>query len=130
MQLKVDKDMTTTSSVTLKWEYDERKSHSEMWRIVHTMKGESKMTVTDTDQLQQTIAGLTPGQNYSVFVYGVTTSDIVSQSAALVEATVSECFTLLLKTYCFAFTSYVLLIICISLSLCYVIVRTHLIHIM
>ena len=93
-QLRVDTDITTTS-VTVKWAYDEARSHSTMWRVMYTVKGKSDMTFLDTrnaDQLKQNISGLTPGQTYSVSVYGVAASDRVSKSAVQVDATASECF--------------------------------------
>ena len=94
-QLTVDTDVTTTS-VTVKWAYDQARSHSTMWRVMYnTTKGTSNTTTINTQnaaQLKKTISGLTPGETYSVSVYGVAASDRVSQTAAQVNVTASECF--------------------------------------
>ena len=77
------------------WAYDKRKSHVENWKVQYTAKGNSavkSVNTTSVDVLQKTIGGLSSGQNYTIFVYGMTTGGVVSQDAATLDVTVSTCF--------------------------------------
>ena len=91
-RLEVDTQETTTSSVKVKWTYDATKSHIEKWRVKYTVKDTNNPEYINTASasvLEQVISGLKAGQTYTVSVYGVTTSDIISQTAPEVPATVS-----------------------------------------
>ena len=91
-RLEVDTQETTTSIVKVKWTYDPTKSHIEKWRVKYTAKDTNNPKYINTASasvLEQVISGLKAGQTYTVSVYGVTTSDIISLTAPEVPATVS-----------------------------------------
>ena len=77
------------------WTYDKRKSHVENWKVQYTAKGSSavkSLNTTSVDVLQKTVGGLSSGQNYTIFVYSMTTGGVVSEDAATLDVTVSTCF--------------------------------------
>ena len=94
-QLQVLTHRTTTTSVTVKWTYDSKKTHTEKWRVQYNVKGKSDMNYIDTNAAnvqQLTVRNLTSGQNYTIAVYGVTYNGVVSLQAPEVNVTVGEYF--------------------------------------
>ena len=102
-RLEVLKDMTTTSSVTVIWTYDKSILHVERWRVQYKLKGQSIIKSVDTSSaeiLRKTIGGLSSGENYTIYVYGITRGGIVSQDAAVLDITVSKCLTYFVLPSC------------------------------
>ena len=77
------------------WTYDKSKSHVEKWRVQYKVKRNSlKKNSTgagSADILWKTISDLLSGHMYTIYVYAITTGDIVSQDAARLDITVSKC---------------------------------------
>ena len=83
----------TTNSVSISWQHDRSTSYSEKWKVEYTEKGKGdtkNITTKDVNQQEVTIPTLTPGLTYSIKVSAVTTNDVLSQTAAEKEATVSK----------------------------------------
>jgi len=78
----------------LQWRYDSGKSLCVKWNVTYT---ETDKDTTDGFNINTASArdvvidSLTPGLTYTIYLFAVTTNDVVSQTAAQVEATVSKC---------------------------------------
>ena len=69
-----------TQSFPIIWTYDSSVSYNNKWRVNYTSPGVAdEYTVGTTDNgdndRQITVTGLTPGQSYTIKVYGLTVGD-------------------------------------------------------
>ena len=83
---------TTTTSLKIQWRYDDKKSFCEKWGVNYTKTGDNDFNTIVTNSVadqETTIPSLTPGQSYTIKVFGITTNNIVSQTTQLA-ATVSK----------------------------------------
>ena len=95
---------TTTTTVKMRWEYDNSQSAIKMWRVLYSENDKEEFDELITDDVAQrevTIDGLIPGQTYAIRLFAVTSGDIASLEPAEVTVTLSTCTRV--HVHCFLF---------------------------
>ena len=77
------------------WTYDSSVSYNNKWRVKYTSPGatdEYTVGLKDNGDNDRhiTVTGLTPGQSYTIKVYGLTVGDLTSQTATTLSVTASK----------------------------------------
>ena len=82
----------TTSSLKIQWRYDSSTSFCVKWKIKYTDKGNeiSEIITNSTNVTDLTFDHLYPGMTYTIDVFGVTINEVVGETPAQVEETVSK----------------------------------------
>lgn len=85
---------TTTTSVKVNWVYESDESYITQWRLEYTVKGieawAEATTTSDETTLSYFVNGLMSGQTYVMRVFGITVTNLDSQTASQADATVSK----------------------------------------
>ena len=91
--IEVQTASTTTDSVRVTWSYDSTKSFCEKCKVKYKVKDTSdtkELTTDSANEKEMTIDKLTPGETYTISVFGVTKGDVISLTSIDIDATVSK----------------------------------------